>query len=36
LLGEGLETKKKMTENERKVGEALVYILDSGKISLKI
>jgi hypothetical protein len=29
LLGEGPETKKKMTENERKVGEALVYILDN-------
>jgi hypothetical protein len=32
LLEESTDTKKRMTENERKVGEALVYILDNWEI----
>jgi hypothetical protein len=32
LLEEGTDSKKKMTDNERKVGEALVYILDNWEI----
>jgi hypothetical protein len=32
LLEEGIDNKKKMTDNERKVGEALVYILDNWEI----
>jgi len=32
LLEEGTDSKKRMTENERKVGESLVYILDNWEI----
>ena len=32
LLEEGTDAKKRMTENERKVGESLVYILDNWEI----
>lgn len=32
LLEEGTDVKKRMTENERKVGESLVYILDNWEV----